>query len=63
MSATLNFIPELSFQLLDFCHGKTNLNTAQKIQRNLQKIEKEVMRYGNVLRNKIYFLVLLIFAT
>lgn len=47
MYATLNFVPELSLRLLEFCQGRMDLKSAQQIQNSIYNIEKEILQYGN----------------
>ncbi|XP_001604766.2 N-acetylneuraminate lyase isoform X1 [Nasonia vitripennis] len=46
MSATLNFIPNPSFKLMEFCEGHANLKTAMESQSYLNEIEKNILQHG-----------------
>ncbi|XP_058795073.1 N-acetylneuraminate lyase-like [Phymastichus coffea] len=47
MTGTLNFVPENSFKILDFCHGKGDFKTAQESQNFLSALERTITAYGN----------------
>lgn len=43
---SLNFIPEPAFSLIEYGKGNNDLHTARKSQEYINRIVKEITRYG-----------------
>ncbi|XP_014229992.1 N-acetylneuraminate lyase-like [Trichogramma pretiosum] len=46
MTASLNFVPEAAFEIIEFCGGRSDLEAGRAAQKRLSQMERDVLQYG-----------------